>query len=399
MVGSTHRRRGMAALVVFLAGCVGLGDMPSGTLATKRPQPRSTDQPPTPELRIPNNAVAQSGQDIPIVPVPPPPFSRSDKSGGTPVPPAPPAQQTSATPAPPAQQTGATPARPAQQTGGTPAPPTQAGNTSSQADGTSRTPPHTARQLLQQAAARCATLDSYIVRLTRRENLKGKTGPEEIIAFSFRKKPFSVHFKWLGETAKGREVVYVKGRFDNKIHTKLAQGDSLLMPAGARLSLSPDNPLVRSASRHPITDAGVCHCVQALTALLDAQERGDRRKGTLTAIAPQRRPEYAQPVETLEYIIPAGVEPELPRGGRRLICFDPEWRLPMLVSTSDDKGAEVEYYRYDRLITPANLDDDDFNPDKLWAAPANGRRQPAGGTNQPAGGTNQPADAGRSPGR
>ena len=99
-----------------------------------------------------------------------------------------------------------------------------------------------------------------------------------------------------------------------------------------------------------------------------------RRQGTLTAIAPRRRPEYPQPVETLERIIPGGVEPELPRGGRRLICFDSEWHLPMLVVTYDDKGNEVEYYRYDRLITPANLDDDDFNPDKLWAAP----RPPAG---------------------
>jgi len=254
-----------------------------------------------------------------------------------------------------------------------------------QPDGSSRTPPHTARQLLQEATERCARLDSYIVRLTRREQIKGKPGPEEIIAFSFRKKPFSVHFKWLGKTAEGREVVYVKSRFENKIHTRLAKGDSLLMPAGARLSLSPDNPLVRSASRHPITDAGICHCVESLTALLDAQERGDRRQGTLTAIAPQRRPEYPQPLETLERILPPGVEPELPRGGRRLMFFDPENHLPMLVVTYDDKGTEVEYYRYDRLITPANLDDDDFNPDKLWAAP----RQTPGSRKQSAVGSKQ----------
>ncbi|HTU23658.1 MAG TPA: DUF1571 domain-containing protein [Gemmataceae bacterium] len=359
MVGSTHRRQIMAAMVVFLAGCVGLGDSPSSMMTDNRPRPRPqrAAEPSTPDLRIPDNAVAQAGSDIPLVPVPPPPFPRSDKTGGTPVPPA---KTTGGTPVPPAQ------ASPEKKTGETPVPPAQVPPAAQQPDGTTQTPPHTARQLLEQAAARCATLDSYIVRLTRRENRKGTLGPEEIIAFSFRKKPFSIHFKWLGKTAEGREVVYVKDRFGNKIHTKVAQGDSLLLPAGARLSLSPDNPLVRSASRHPITDAGVCHCVQALTALLDAQERGDRRKGTLTAIAPQRRPEYPQPVETLEYLIAPGVEPELPRGGRRLIYFDPENHLPMLVVTYDDKSNEVEYYRYDRLIAPANLDDDDFNPDKLW---------------------------------
>ncbi len=367
MASNRHGWRGTVIGLVFLVGCVGLGDAPQDMMAAKRPLPRFDPEPAKPELRIADTAVAQAGNDIPLVPVPPPPVSRTSASGG------------SHAPGSTTNRGVNTPRSPAT----TPA--------SSQPDGTM--PPHTARQLLQQAAARCATLDSYIVRLTRRETSKGKLGPEEIIAFSFRKQPFSVHFKWLGKTSEGREVVYVKDRFDNKIHTKVAAGDSLLLPAGSRLSLSPDNPLVRAASHHPITDAGICRCVEAMVALLDAQERGDRRLGTLTVLPPQRRPEYPKPVETMERTIPPGIEPDLPRGGRRLIYFDPDWQLPMLVVTYDDKGNEIEYYHYDRLITPVNLDDDDFNPDKLWSAsPANGRRPPAGGVNQP-------ADAGRSPDR
>jgi hypothetical protein len=345
----------MAVGMLFLAGCVGLGDMPSDTIKASRPRLRAAAETPSPELRIADDAVAQVGRDIPIVPVPPPPLSRAPASGGS-------------NAAGPVENRGVN-------SPGSPTPTDNRGvNTPrsptlvTQPDGSM--PPHTARQLIQQAGSRCATLNSYIVRLTRRENQKGKPGPEEIIAFAFRKQPFSVHFKWLGETAKGREVVYVKGRFENKIHTKVAAGDSMLLPAGSRLSLSPDNPLVRSASRHPITDAGICHCIESMFALLDAQERGDRRLGTLTAIAPQRRPEFPKPLETVERLIPPGVEPELPRGGRRLVYFDPDWHLPMLVLTHDDKGNEVEYYRYDRLITPADLDDDDFNPDKLWSTPS-----------------------------
>lgn len=350
MADKMRGRRGMAAVVIFLAGCVGLGDAPTGMVAYNRPPAQSVD-PDAPQRRIADDAPAQSEPDIPIVPLPPlsSPAKSTPRSVSPPpvVPPAP-------TTTPPASTPPAQPEPKA----------------APQADGTEQTPPHTARQLLQQAASRCAGFDSYIVRLTRREHLKNKGNPEEIIAFSFRKNPFSVHLKWLGDTAKGREVVYVKGRFDSKIHTKVAAGDAPLLPAGTRLSLSPDNPLVRGASRHPITDAGIGHCVESLTAQLDAQERGDPRQGTITAIAPQRRPEYEKPVETLERIIPSGVEPELPHGGRRLIYFDPDWQLPLLVATYDDKGNEVEYYRYDRLMTPANLDDDDFNPDKLWAAPS-----------------------------
>jgi hypothetical protein len=367
MVGGTQIRRGTAVtMCVALVGCVGLGDSSSRREDVPRPLSRLRSQPvnekPTPDLRIASDTGAQSS-DIPLVPVPPPPVRRETSAPATQPSPA------SASPPPAASSapsTSKTPPKPPAADGSTPAAPP------------SPTPPHTARQLLQQAAARCTTLDSYIVRLTRREQLKDKANPEEILLFKFRKKPFSVHFKWLGETAKGREVIYVKGQYDDKIHTKLAAGDAPLMPAGTRWAVAPDSVLARAKSRHPITDAGISHCIDSLTALLDAQERGDRRKGSLTVLAPQRRPEYPQPVEVLEHVLPPGVEPELPRGGRRLMYFDPELRLPMLVVTYDDKGQEVEYYRYDRLQAPVNLDDDDFNPDKLWAAPkpASGERQP-----------------------
>jgi hypothetical protein len=354
MVGSTYRWQILAVLTLCGAGCVGPRDTPPDRPRTPfRPSQQAAD-PPAPNLRLPADPTPKAGSDIPIVPVPPPPIARSAQP------------QTSPSPSP--QQT---PAPPAQATPTNSSPPSAV---KPQADGSQpapvpTAPPQTAKQLMQQASARCATLNSYIVRLTRREFLKGKSNPEEILLFKFRKQPFSVHFKWLGETAKGREVVYVKGRYDNKIHTKLAAGDAPLMPAGTRWSVSPDSALARSASRHPITNAGIGHCVETLSAQLDAQEHGDRRQGTITVLPPQRRPEYAQPVETIQRDIPPGIEPELPRGGRRMFYFDPDWRLPMLVITYDDTGREVEYYRYDRMQAPLNLDDDDFNPDKLWAAP------------------------------
>jgi hypothetical protein len=58
----------------------------------------------------------------------------------------------------------------------------------------------------------------------------------------------------------------------------------------------------------------------------------------------------------------------LPHGGHRLWVFDPATKFPALLITQDDQGREVEYYCYDRFEFPVHLDDDDFNPDKLWAA-------------------------------
>jgi len=79
-----------------------------------------------------------------------------------------------------------------------------------------------------------------------------------------------------------------------------------------------------------------------------------------------QRHEFASACEAVEQTIAAGAEPLLPRGGRRLWIFDPETKFPVLLVTHDDSGHEVEYYCYDRFEFPVHLDDDDFNPDKLW---------------------------------
>jgi hypothetical protein len=187
--------------------------------------------------------------------------------------------------------------------------------------------------------------------------------------FRFRKAPWSVYFKWLGPAGRGREVVYVKGQGDDKIHMLLAAGDMPLAPAGKRMALSPDNMLVRAASRHPITEAGLGASIDRIGQILEALDRGDQRKGTLNDLGNINRPEFAVPVPAIEHVLPPGLDPNLPRGGRCLYCFDLETNLPVVVSMRDSQGQEVEYYFYDRLQYPVRLDDNDFNPDKLWGKP------------------------------
>src|SRR5207302_10032911 len=112
------------------------------------------------------------------------------------------------------------------------------------------------RDLYHKAALKHASMDSYTLRLRRREVVGSQSRPEEILLFKWRKEPWSVYFKWLGTEGKGREVVYVKGRYDNMLHTLTAAGDVPLLPAGKRFKVSPDGILVKSKSRYPITEAG-----------------------------------------------------------------------------------------------------------------------------------------------
>lgn len=223
------------------------------------------------------------------------------------------------------------------------------------------------RDLHQQAAAAYAPVEGYIARLRRREQVNGQDKPEEMVLFKFRKKPMSLYLKWLGSEGKGREVIYVQGQHDDKIHTLLAAGDIPLFPAGKRIALAPDNVFVRSASRYSITEAGIGNLIDRFGQLVEMAEKGDSRLGGLKSLGQVKRPEFETPVEGVEQRIPPEVEPQMPRGGRRLWFFDPTLKFPVLLVTEDAAQHEVEYYCYDRFQFPVGLDTDDFDPNKVWA--------------------------------
>jgi Protein of unknown function (DUF1571) len=374
---------------VGLIGCISFpSSTPPPPDLLNNPRLKAARAPAAPDLRIPPTQVAQAG-DIPVVPLPPIPRGSSVplQSPAGQAPPAGPIVPVAGTspavqppsappiPLPPLASTPTTPSNsPPMLVGSQSGPalsPTQADPKPEEA--TAPAPRGDSIKILQQQSVEAyARMDSYIARLTRREVVGGQPKPEEVMLFKFRKEPWSVYFKWLGEEGKGREVVYVKKHYDDKIHTLLAKADvvPLFTPANGQMALAIDSPLVRSASRHSITEAGIGSCVEHLSRIIDGMDRGERKLGVLRDLGLQQRPEYSTPMPMIEHIIPPGLEAELPRGGKRQYGFDPSTHLPVLVITRDDKGQEVEYYRYDQILFPVKLDADDFNPDKLWNSPA-----------------------------
>jgi hypothetical protein len=224
------------------------------------------------------------------------------------------------------------------------------------------------RTLHRLAAERYAALDGYVAQMRRREQVNGRMQPEEVMLVKFRKEPWSVSFHFLGPAAKGREVVYVRGRYGDKIHTLTAAGDIPLTPAGQHIALAPDSFLVRSASRHPITEAGVGQLINWFGKLIEAQERADRQSpGTQVArlVGPTKRPEFDVPLDAVLQAIPPKHESALPQGGTRYWFFHPAWHLPVITVTYDPKGQEVEYYCYETFQAPVHLQDADFDPEMM----------------------------------
>jgi len=220
------------------------------------------------------------------------------------------------------------------------------------------------RQLANKALEKEKSLNSYICRLRRREQASAKTEPMEVIMLKYRRSPLSLHFKWLGDENKGRELVYVKGQFDDKVQVVTGQGDWL--GPGRYMQFSPDSELMKSRSRYPITEGGIGAAVVRFSALLDAIDHGQPNAGSVRYLGKKTRAESPSPMETVEQIILPGVESFLPKGGTRYLYFDETTSLPLLIQTYDHNHYEVEYYCFDRFQAPVPLDDADFDPMKLW---------------------------------
>lgn len=230
---------------------------------------------------------------------------------------------------------------------------------------TPSTPEDPARKLFVEAREAYSKLPSYIARLRRREFASGKQRAEEIIQIRFRESPWSVHFKWLGEEGRGREIVYVQGQYENKLHILTANNDIPLVAGGKRMSFALDSPLVKSASRYPITDAGIGKMIERYGKLLDTAAQPN--SGTsVKSLGQVQRPEYPTPLDGVECTLPPGFAPEVPQGGKRLYFFDPTSHLPVVSITLDTAGTEVDFACFDRFQCDIRLDEQDFNPDKLW---------------------------------
>lgn len=231
--------------------------------------------------------------------------------------------------------------------------------------GSSASEPDPLRRLHRDAVTAYAKLPCYMARLRRREVVAGRQKPEEVLIFKFREQPYSVHFKWLGEEGQGREVVYVRGQGGDKLHVLTAANDIPFTPAGRRLALAPDSLMVKAASKYPITEAGIGNMIARFGRMLDAVAAGGSGI-TAKSLGPVQRPEYPAPLEGVECTFPPNREPEIPDGGRRLVFFDPATHFPVVSLTYDSAGREVDFYCFDRFQLDVKLDDEDFNPDKLW---------------------------------
>jgi hypothetical protein len=307
-----------------------------------------------------------SGDESPLVPPRPP------EPGGVavspPVPPAPPVVEESrgVEPAggfPPRRK----PATPAPAT--TPAAPPKTEAPAAPLPGGNLAP---LKKLAQAAAATAKTLDNYEARFSRRENVDGTPGKLEEVIFKYRAEPMAVYMKNVSDAGKGREVLYNPNEYGDKVHVIVGEGDTRFLKAGSKgPSLSPDNPQVRSKSRHSIRESGIAITTGKFLDRMAKLEGGRIPAEIFKYAGPVKREDLADlPLEGVEETIRKGDDPALPNGGTRHWFFDakpgsPSHGLPVLTILYDSNGKELEYYRYTQFKVPGNFTAADFDPSKM----------------------------------
>lgn len=226
------------------------------------------------------------------------------------------------------------------------------------------------RALLDAARKKNDEVASFEAHLVKREVVKGKELPAEEAVYRFRKEPLSVHIKVIGDVGTGREVMWVKGQNDNKMTIVTGKGDNILLGAGKKMTMDPDDPLVTAKSRYRIYEAGMQRPIGALTKFVEQAEAGKRSADSIRSLGPVERKEYRTKPNAVEVTLNTTDDPFLPKGGKRVYHFDadpksPSYGLPVLVISLDHEGKEVEYYCFTDFKLVGELTDADFDPAKI----------------------------------
>ena len=228
------------------------------------------------------------------------------------------------------------------------------------------------KKLAETAAEKWAKTDSYEATVTRRELAPNKQMTEDMVQYQFRKDPMAVYIKNIGESGKGREIIYYPSKHEDKIHAVIGKGDeNFLYKVGQKApAVSPDFPLVKSKTRYSIREAGLGTPIARVAGWVAKAEAGKIPADNLTYLGEVNRKEYAYPLVGVQLKLRPGDDAHMPNGGMRQWFFDPKadsasYAFPVLIIATEPNGKEVEYYLFEKVKLNVKLTDADFDPARL----------------------------------
>jgi hypothetical protein len=193
------------------------------------------------------------------------------------------------------------------------------------------------------------TICDFTARFFKQERINGDLHDEEAADMKWRGSPFSVYMKYvLGD--EGREVLYVAGRYDNKL---LAHPGGWL-GALIKVQIAPDDPSALKNNLRPITAAGMINMMAVIVAQCElARANGDLQLRYAGRIEVGGRPAYA-----IKRLLPN--KPIYPNK-ELVILIDAADLVPVGCDAYGWDGQLLTKYRFTEFKLNVGLTDYDFD--------------------------------------
>lgn len=108
-------------------------------------------------------------------------------------------------------------------------------------------------RLLAAARLHYAGVTDYTAVFHKQQRVGGVLQPEEKTQFKFMK-PFSVYMKWIGGSHTGREALFVRGKYHDRLLVHLGGMANYFAPT---MALYPNGMLAMRNNLRPITESGM----------------------------------------------------------------------------------------------------------------------------------------------
>jgi|GEM_PF-2858788 len=197
-----------------------------------------------------------------------------------------------------------------------------------------------------------ANTSNYKVDVLLQERMNGRLLPQDKFTLYKRREPLAVRMEWTEGKDVGREVIYSPAETKGMIQIRMPKG---LIP---RISMSPDSPLVRSKSRHPISEAGADSVVDRLMATLQQFQSGNPAAGQLT-VEPVVDPQLGN----IRRVTHRTHDHEI-----WVVDLEENSGLPLTIHATDDSGELLEHYEFRgyQLNSPELLTAEAFDYNARW---------------------------------
>ena len=205
----------------------------------------------------------------------------------------------------------------------------------------------------------------YTCTLIKQERIGGQLGREQWIDVKFLGQPFSVAMKWTRNAPIGDQVLYVEGRYDNKM---LVKPKGLLGNLVGTVLRQPDGSDALKNTLRPVNLFGFERNMQNLLQVYaQARKNGDLKEGF-----DGYREVAGRKALLLTRFLPAAHDYP---AQKTLIFIDAEYLVPICVEAYDWNDKLSSRYLYKDVKFNVGLASDDFLPE------ANGLPEPADARN------------------